>query len=260
MKKIIALLFFITAGISINKLSGQGPPITADKPIMLGGNSIIVKTLTEVRVKDVGTVTRMPLMFHYLPTANTLVAVHLPLVNVSYNSGFRNNGASFGDMDILAKYQFYRKDGMAKTFRMVAKTLQSLPTGKDLSIRGISTNKYTGYYGIVAGYEYIKYGISNEVAFEHTPSTGELDVLYKFGFGLPILEPIYPVKQLNFYFEPQVRWLTKPNHYELLYAQGVQFAIKRLTLEAAVQFELAGNSHFLTTYRHSIYLGTRFIF
>lgn len=243
-----------------NKIAAQGPPITTDKPIMLGGNSVIIKTLTEIRIKESGTVTRVPIMFHYLPSANTLVALHLPLVNIDYNSGFRDNGLSLGDIDILAKYQFYRRDGKQKTFRIVGKTLQTLPTGLDVSIRDISTGKYSGYYGLVAGYEYIKYGISNELAFEHTPSTDDLDVHYKFGFGLPILEPVYPVKQLNFYFEPHLRWLTKPNQYELLYSQGVQFAIKRLTVEAAIQFELAGNSDFLASYKHSIYIGTRFIF
>ncbi|MEO1435269.1 MAG: hypothetical protein AAFV80_07005, partial [Bacteroidota bacterium] len=61
-------------------LLAQGPPITADKPIMLGSKSVILKTLSEVRNREDGTFTRIPLMAHYLPTSNSLVAIHAPMV------------------------------------------------------------------------------------------------------------------------------------------------------------------------------------
>ncbi len=81
------------------------------------------------------------------------------------------------DIKIMGKYQFFRKDGTGKTFRMVAKTFQTLPTGKELDLMELSTGKYAGYYGIVAGYESLKYGISNEIGYNWMPD-GSLDASY----------------------------------------------------------------------------------
>ena len=112
------------------KTYSQGPPITSDKPIMLSGGSYIFKTLTEVRSTNQGTFVRAPFMIHHLITSDILVAVHLPFIHYSFDDDFGGgNGSTFGDLDILGKYQFYRKDGKGKSFRIVAKTLQTLPTG-----------------------------------------------------------------------------------------------------------------------------------
>ena len=130
------------------KAYSQGPPITADKPIMLGGGSFTTKTLTEIRNTERGTSIYVPLMLHYLPTSNSLVAVHLPYINYDLDDA---SGSSLADIKLLGKYQFYRKDGTGRTFRMVAKTLQTLPTGEELDLMDLSTGKYAGYYGVVAG-------------------------------------------------------------------------------------------------------------
>ncbi|WP_339849828.1 hypothetical protein [uncultured Dokdonia sp.] len=255
MKKIFIVLLVTFA---FAKAHSQGPPLTADKPIMLGGGSFIAKTLTEIRVSEDGTATRVPLMLHYLPTSNTLVAVHLPYVTYDYDD-FRGSGSTLGDINIVGKYQFYRKDGTGKTFRMVAKTLQTLPTGEALDIEGISTGKYSGYYGVVAGYESLKYGISNEAGYSWMPD-GSLDKLvYKLGFGLPLLKPTYPVNQLNLYFEYSSEWFLERDQFELLYAQGIQYARKQWTWEAGVQIPLSQNVPEEIERKYSIYLGTRFI-
>lgn len=245
---------------SMNKMSAQGPPITADKPIMLGSGSVIIKTLSEIRNTDEGTFSRIPLMFHYLPTSNSLVAVHVPWTSYAFNEDNEQNGSYLGDINILAKYQFYRKDGKAKTFRIVAKTLQNLPTGKDFGPNEISAGVYQGYYGIVAGYESIKYGISNEIGYNMSPSTNEDEIRYKFGVGLPLLKPTYPVKQINLYFEYSSNWFIETDGYQLLFAQGVQYAKGRLTLEAAVQVPLVQNNINQFHLKSNILLGTRYIF
>ena len=182
----ICLLLFLV----VTEVSSQGPPITADKPIMLGGGSFTTKTLTEIRKTERGTFTYVPLMLHYLPTANSLLAVHLPYIGYNLENG--GDGGGLADIKIMGKYQFFRKDATGKTFRVVAKTLQSLPTGKELDVMELSTGKYSGYYGIVAGYESLKYGISNEIGYNWMPD-GTLDEFrYKLGFGLPLLKPQYP--------------------------------------------------------------------
>lgn len=253
---LIALLSVVISQI----INAQGPPITADKPIMLGSESVIIKTLTEIRNTEEGTFTRIPLMAHYLPTSNSLVAVHIPWTNYSFKGQNENNGSYLGDINILGKYQFYRKDGKAKTFRMVAKTLQIIGTGKDFGPGEISAGVYQGYYAVVAGYETIKHGISTEIGYNISPSGNQDEIRYRLGFGLPLLKPVYPVKQINLYFEYASNWRTETDQYEMLFAQGIQYAKGRLTLEAAIQVPLVQNNFDTFKLNSNILLGTRYIF
>ncbi len=236
----------------------QGPPITADKPIMLGGKSFTVKSLTEIRTTERGTSTYVPVMMHYLPTSNSLVALHIPLV--SYNLDGLSSGTSLADIQLQGKYQFFRKDQTGKTFRMVAKTLQTLPTGKRIDLIGQSTKEYQGYYGLVAGYETLKYGISSELGYNWSPNADLDELRMKLGFGLPLLKPQYPNKQLNLYFEYTNSWLLDRDWYQLLYAQGVQYALKNITWEAAVQMPLVNDVAQGRKLEFSVFLGTRYTF
>ena len=255
MKTYLVLLTIIF--IALYGVNAQGPPITADKPIMLGGGSFTAKTLTENRFTQRGRFTYMPVMLHYLPSSNSLVAVHLPYIN--YDT-FLEDDSGLADIKILAKYQFFRKDTTGKTFRVVAKTLQTLPTGKDIDAIDISTGKYAGYYGIVAGYETLKYGISTEVGYNWMPN-GTLDELRaKVGFGLPLLKPQYPNKQLNLYFEYTNSWVTERDWYQLLYAQGIQLALKNITFDLAVQLPLVNDVPEGRKLRYSLFMGTRYTF
>jgi hypothetical protein len=248
---IVGCLFALTKAIS------QGPPITADKPIMLGGKSFTTKTLTEIRSTERGTAIYVPLMLHYLPTSNTLVAVHLPYVNFDLRDA---SGSGLADIKLLGKYQFFRKDGTGKTFRMVAKTLQTLPTGQEIDVMDISTGKYAGYYGIVAGLETLKYGISSEIGYNAMPD-GTLDELRaKLGFGLPLLKPQYPNKQINLYFEYNSVWLHERDWYQLLYSQGIQYAGKNVTFDLAVQLPLVQVIDAGRALNYSIFIGTRYTF
>ena len=253
--------FYFLAGLFLLfmvPMLAQGPPITADKPIMLGGNSITVKTLAEIRTTESGSFTYIPLMVHYLPTSNSLVAVHIPYLN--YTIGNQDSDAGLADIKLMGKYQFYRKDATGKTFRMVAKTIQTLPTGKELDLMELSTGIYQGYYGLVTGYETLKYGISTELGYNLMPG-GTLDELRaKLGFGLPLLPPRYPNRQLNLYFEYANSWLTERGGYQLLYAQGVQLALKSLTFDLAVQVPVVNDMPIDTKIKNSVFLGSRFTF
>lgn len=241
------------------KSIAQGPPITGDKPLMLGANSWVVKSLTEIRNTDEGNFVKAPLMVHYLPTANTLIGVHLPVVHSNFVD--REANQSLGDIELLAKYQFYRKDGTGKTFRLVAKTLQFLPTGKPLNVEGISMNTYQSFVSLIAGYESLKYGISNELGFNLQPSTNMDELRYKLSFGLPLMKPSYPVKKVNLYFEYQSSWFVQLDEYLLAYAQGIQYAKGQFTIEAAIQFPLIQTaSNQRLTRNYSVFLGTRYIF
>ncbi|GAL00746.1 hypothetical protein JCM19314_1783 [Nonlabens ulvanivorans] len=91
----VALMVFAFA-----KAYAQGPPITADKPIMLGGNSFTMKTLTEIRNTERGTAVYVPVMLHYLPTANSLIALHVPYVNYDLSD---TSGSGLADMKIMGE-------------------------------------------------------------------------------------------------------------------------------------------------------------
>ncbi len=259
MKKIILAIGILYCIACANRVFAQGPPITGDKPIMLGANSWVVKTLTEIRNTESGTFTAAPIMVHYLPTANSLVGIHIPFVNTKFENQNRNQ--SLGDIELLAKYQFYRKDQMGKTFRLVAKTLQMLPTGKQLNLEGISMGNYQSYVGLIAGYESLKYGISNELGYSLQPTSDMDELRYKLSFGLPLMKPAYPVKKVNLYFEYQSSWFVNLDEYMLLYAQGVQYAKGQFTIEAAIQFPLIQTQSEQRLERNlSVFLGSRYIF
>ncbi len=254
MKHILFVVILLTTSL----LFSQGPPITSDKPIMLGGNSFTTKTLVEIRNTERATVIYAPLMLHYLPSSNSLVGVHIPYLD--YEIEGLASGSTLADIKLLGKYQFLRKDGTGKTFRMVAKTIQSLPTGEKLDLMGISTGIYESYFGLVSGYETLKYGISTEVGYNWMPD-GTLDEFRaKLGFGLPLLKPQYPNKQLNLYFEYASVSLVERDWYQLLYAQGIQYASKNMTFDLALQLPLIQDMPVNRELKYSVFLGTRYTF
>lgn len=254
-------LVLITAFILQFNVNAQGPPITGDKAIMLSRGNIVIKTLTEFRKTEDADFLRIPIMGHYILNNKMLVGIHVPFVNSNFTGSDEDEISSFdlGDIELLGKYQFYRKDQTGKTFRVAAKTLQTLPTGQAFNIDGIQTKRYQSYVGVIAGYETIKYGISNELGYNIVPNSNRGELRYKLGFGLPLLKQVYPVKQINLYFEYDGHWFIEAEQYLLQYAQGIQFAIKQLTLEASVQLPLTQN--LITNKReYTIYFGSRYVF
>ena len=239
----------------------QGPPITSDKPIMLGSNTYIFKTLTEFRNTAGGSFIKAPFMAHYLPTSNSLFAVHVPLTHYNFADDETNNGSYLGDISLLAKYQFYRKDGKAKTYRMVVKSYQTLPTGQEFGPFEIANGTYQHYLAWVTGYETIKYGISTEVGYNWAPGDNIDEYRVKIGFGLPLLKSVYPVNQLNLYFEYFGQYRPESDETELLYAQGIQYAKGRLTMEVAIQVGLFQSEN-IQQFRlnRNLLVGTRYIF
>ncbi len=251
-------IFLVVVMFAFAKAYTQGPPITADKPIMLGGNSFTTKTLTEIRNNERGTAIYVPLMLHYLPTSNSLVAIHIPYLDYDLEDGV--SGSILADIKVQGKYQFYRKDATGKTFRVVAKTFQSIPTGDKIDLLGLSTGFYEGYYGIVSGYETLKYGISSEVGYNWSPEATVDEFRAKLGVGLPLLKPQYPNKQVNLYFEYTSTLLTERDWYQLLYAQGVQYAGKNITFDLALQLPLVQDIPESRELNYSVFLGARYTF
>jgi len=256
--KYIYIVFFVFTFFYVEVSLSQGPPITADKPIMLGGKSFTVKTLSEIRSTERGISVYIPLMLHYLPTSNTLFAIHIPYLSYDFSENLSGN--NIADIKLLGKYQFYRKDNTAKTWRLAAKTLQSIPSGEKLDLIGLSTGVYEGYLGFVSGYETLKYGISTEIGYNWVPNATLDEFRAKLGFGVPLLKPQYPNKQVNLYFEYTSSWLQERSWYQLLYAQGVQYAGKNATLDLSLQLPLIQEVPSSRKLNYSLFLGTRYTF
>ena len=87
-------------------IKAQGPPITADKPIMLSSGTSLIKTLVEVRKTNQGTFTRAPLMLHHVITKKFIAAVHLPHVSYNFTDGNPlGEGTAFGDVQLMMKWR-----------------------------------------------------------------------------------------------------------------------------------------------------------
>ncbi len=288
-------LWFLTLAVlsTVQILFAQGPPMTVDAPIMLGGKTFVAQSLSELRTTNSGTFLSVPITIQYLPTSNSLIAVNIPYVNYNFidgviiyddgehdhtvtpdgidlgrvpfpgeNDGGKNftNGSTLGDISIVGKYQLYRKDGMGKTFRIAAKTVQTLPTGERLALPRMSTGNYHGYFGFVTAYESLKFGVSNEIGYNWVPNYEHDEVVHKLGFGLPLLTPVYPVKQLNLFFEYNGYWMLEHGDYQLLYSQGLQYAKGKFIVEAAVQLPLIQDMPEEEKHKHSFFFGGRYVF
>jgi hypothetical protein len=223
---------------------------------MLGAKRVVLKTLSEFRQMPRGWALKAPAMVHYLPTSNTLLGVYVPFVYTDLNT---ESPSFLGDISLVTKYQFYKKDGKGKTFRMVLKGLQTLPTGAPLELEDMSMGVFQSYWGVIAGYESIKYGISSELGYNFSIVPSMNEARMKLSFGLPLLPPSYPVKQVNLFFEYQASYWSNAQEYLMLYAQGVQYAKGRVTLEASVQWPLLQQVRLERERLYSIYLGMRYV-
>jgi hypothetical protein len=141
-----------------------------------------------------------------------------------------------------------------------AKTIKSIPTGDKVDLLGQSTGFYEGYYGMVTGYETLKYGISTEVGYNWSPEATVDEFRAKAGVGLPLLKPQYPNKQVNLYFEYTSSVFTERDWYQLLYAQGIQYAGKNITFDLAIQLPLTQNLPKSRELNYSLFLGARYTF
>ncbi len=257
LKNIIALLLLATWSTNV---WGQGPPITLDKPIMLGEKKGTVRPFAKIADNEVHDFTAFVLDADYNFTNKLAVAAEVPLVFAQHGEG-----AGLGDIGLTAKYQFYRKDGMGKTIRIAAKAKNMFRTGKSLETPTLGMGHNMTYLGILAARESLRLGTQAEVGYAAMPSADHLNHwLYKLGFGLPLLKPVYPVNQINLYFEFEGVNLPRhngANQYGYYYAQGLQYAKGRFTFDLSVQFPISQQFHGTPTFERKLWtlVGARMI-
>ncbi|VAW11540.1 hypothetical protein MNBD_BACTEROID05-1111, partial [hydrothermal vent metagenome] len=121
-------------------LLAQGPPITVGTPVMLGLEGGGIRTFGKFISKENANIYIQPFAIPYNITPKFQVGTILPFVFKTPKSSSTVGG--FGDMAIFAKYQLYKKDGKAKTFRILGTIKQTFPTGKTSSSPPIGSDLY----------------------------------------------------------------------------------------------------------------------
>jgi len=262
MYKLIKLKFIVITSLLtlfVATLFAQGPPIITDKPIMIGEKRIVIKTLSRVEVREDAVFFKIPLMGHYVIKPNLLVAAHLPLAGYNIiEHGHEHNKTGLGDINVQMKYQFFRWDKSSKTARAALKVQQYFPTGFNSSNYEISLGEWQTFAGITFGYEALRYGLGANIGYHYVAGDDDL-FHYKISTGLPLMPLVYPPKQINLYFEYDGEINVQTGNHSLFMAQGIQYAIKRITFETAVKFPIFQQEPEKERQKYTLLFGTRFI-
>ncbi|TVQ42690.1 MAG: hypothetical protein EA362_12715 [Saprospirales bacterium] len=233
MRIIISLLLLAT--LTTVDILAQGPPIRLDKPIMLGSGQASLRSMVDIVDADAGNYAALLMEADYNIKRNIAVGIEVPWVFSDFYGSDRP-----GDISIMAKYQFIQKDGMGKSTRISSKIKQMFPTGRDVKTPVVGMGHYKTYVGFVGAYESLGLGIQAEAGYNFVPEDSHLSYgLYKLGVAIPLLEPSFPVNQINVYLESEA--MTMGRHegsaaYAFYLAPGLQYARGKYTFEATWQF------------------------
>lgn len=187
MKRKILIFFF--SQILMNWLYAQGPPVFSDTPIFLGLDGRAVRTFGQWIKMEKSSVFLIPFGVPYNIRTNLLIGVVFPLVWKS------NNENGMGDVSISAKFLYYQKDGLKKTFRMAFKLEEKFPTG---TIMG--SKAYQTYLGLISGYISTKLGIYLDLGYRAISKQLPDNFSYNLSIGIPLMEVKYPPRQVNLYW------------------------------------------------------------
>jgi hypothetical protein len=236
----------------------QGPPITLDKPLMLGAGNGTVRVLAKSVALQTLRYQALLLEGDYNFSAKLAAGVELPL---ALND--RRAGLHLGDAAAFVKYQFVRLDGKGKSFRLAAKAKHMFPTGPAFRAPLVGMGLHMSYAGLVAAYESLHLGVQSELGYLHAYTDAHMrNLSYKFGVGLPLLKPTYPVNQVTVYLETEglnLRAVGGQRQYGYYYAPGLQYARGKATFDASLQLPIAQQVHASLARQWTGLVGFRYI-
>lgn len=247
----LAVLLLILA--KTGDVHAQGPPIVGDNSIMLGSRMTVLRNLTEVMLHHESYLVQSSQMVHFLPTSRTFLALHVPLVASGGDHGV-DRPLQLGDVRIIGKYQWLRKDGTGRTLRLTSVAKATLPTGEPFRYGDLRSGEYGWYNGLILGYESVKYGLINEVGYQWYADRFYETLYYKAGLGVPLLPHRYPIRQVNVYLEVHNRYDLSKEAFDSKPSLGIQLARGGATFEGAFQQSLGLRQE------RSIFLGARWAF
>ncbi len=249
---LILLLFFKT------NVYGQGPPITVETPVMLGLEGNGIRTFGKFISKENVNVYVQSIAFPYNLTTKFQVGVIFPFKFITSKNS--NTIGGFADMTVFAKYQLYKKDGKAKTFRILGFVKQTFSTGKTSSTPPIGSGISQTYVGIVMGKLSIKKGLYANFGYNITNNNSSDNFLYNFSAGAPLLSHKYPQRQLNTYLEFNGNYEFDSKVHSVFISPGLQFIPgSRILFETSFQIPIVQNNITTNKTNYMVSLGTRFL-
>ena len=253
MIKLIFLFLFSTA-----LLFSQGPPITASTPVMLGLEGGGIRTFGKFISKENANIYIQPFGIPFNLTTKIQVGAIFPFVFKTPKQMETVGG--FGDMAVFAKYQLFKKDGKAKTFRILATVKQTFPTGKTSSNPPIGKDLYQTYVGLILGRITSAIGIYGDFGYNIANKGSSDNFIYNFSVGLPLLEHKYPQKQLNTYLEFNGNYIFDTRIHTLFISPGLQFIPgRRILFETSFQIPLVQKNISTNKTNYMVLIGTRFL-
>jgi len=135
--------------ILITIVYGQGPPITTETPIMLGLEGSGIRTFGKFTSKENENSYVQIVAIPYNITPKFQIGGIIPFKFITPNTAETVSG--FSDITVFAKYQLYKIDRTARTFRILANIKQSFPTGSTNSSPPIGSGIYQTYVGLIIG-------------------------------------------------------------------------------------------------------------
>ncbi len=249
---------FCICFLSAITLFAQGPPITTETPIMLGLEGNGIRTFSKFISKENVTIYVQPIGIPYNITTKFQVGAIFPFKFITPKNSKTTGG--FADMTVFAKYQLYKKDGKAKTFRILVLVKQTFPTGKTSSSPAIGSGLFQTYVGLVLGKLNTKVGVYSDFGYNITNKNASDNFLYNFSVGVPLLPHKYPQKQLNTFLEFNGNYVFDPKIHTLFISPGLQFIPgRRILFETSFQIPIVQNNITTNKTNYMVLLGTRFL-
>jgi len=251
--KLLILIIFTTT-ISI----AQGPPITTQTPVMLGLEGNGIRTFGKFISKENVSVYAQIFAIPYNISSKFQVGGILPYKSINPKGMSSVNG--FADLTIFAKYQLFKRDGKAKTFRILANLKQTFPTGNTSNMPTVGAGLSQTYIGFILGQITSAVGIYGDFGYTITNKGATDSFSYNFSVGVPLLPQKYPQKQLNSFLEFNGNYLFDSNIHTLFISPGLQYIPgRRFLFETSFQIPIVQNNISLNKTNYMILLGTRFL-
>ncbi len=236
-------------------LLAQGPPITTETPVMLGLEGNGIRTFGKFISKEEVKVYVQPIGIPYNVTSKFQIGGILPFKVVSPKEG--ESIAGLADVAIFAKYQLYKKDGTAKTFRVLANFKQSFPTAKEALA---PVDIYQTYIGMTIGQVSSSIGIYGDFGYTRRNSPAADNFTYNFSVGIPLLPHQYPQKQINAYLGFNGSYYFDAQTHEIFITPGLQFIPgRRILFETSFFYPVLQQNISFNQTNYMFLLGTRFL-
>ena len=253
-KWILNCLFLI----SMTILFAQGPPITTESPYMLGLEGSGARTFGKYISKEDVVIYVQPIAIPYNISAKFQVGGIFPFKFITPEDSKTTGG--FGDITLFAKYQLYKKDEIAKTFRILGFAKQTFPTGKTSTTPAIGSGLYQTYIGLIIGKISTKIGVYGDFGYTITNKNASDNFTYNFSVGIPLVEPVYHKKQLNTFLEFNGNYVFDSEIHTLFISPGLQFIpARRILFETSFQIPILQQKITSNKTKFMVLLGTRFL-